>query len=163
MSTIEHAPPAEPRWFIANLARIHVRGADAGGLGLVEITGAPGDMPPLHVHHREDEVFYVLEGELELHAGDDSVLLGPGQAFVAPRGVPHVYRVASDTPARWLGISTAGFEAFLEAASDPAARAELPTLDGPPDLPRIMAAADAAGIELLGPPGMLPRDLTARA
>jgi mannose-6-phosphate isomerase-like protein (cupin superfamily) len=158
MSTIERTTPAEPRWFIANLARIHVRGDEAGGLGLVEITGAPGDMPPLHVHHRDDEVFYVLEGELELHAGDTSVLLGPGEAFVAPRGVPHVYRVASPTPARWLGLSTAGFEAFVEAASDPAPRAELPPA-GAPDLPRIMAAAAAADIELLAPPGTFPRDL----
>src|SRR5262245_35683302 len=153
MSTIKRAPLADPRWFIAGLARIHVRGADAAGVGVVEHTAPPGDMPPLHVHHREEEAFYVLDGELELHAGDDSVLLCPGDAFVAPRGIPHTYRVVSHVPARWLVISNGGFEAFLEAVSDPAPRAELPTVDGPPDMPRIAAAAAEADIELLGPPG----------
>ena len=58
-------------WFIDNLARVLVDGeASDGRLALVEIEGRQDDMPPLHVHRREDEVFYVLEGELSIHTPD---------------------------------------------------------------------------------------------
>ena len=55
-------------WFIDNLARVLVGGETSQGrLAVVEIEGRRGDMPPLHVHRREDEVFYVLDGELSVH------------------------------------------------------------------------------------------------
>ena len=97
-------------WFIDNLARIVVDGQTTGGtVAIVELEGRRGDMPPLHVHRREDEIFYVLDGRLSLHLPDSSIELGPGEAAFAPRDVPHVYRVESET-ARWLGIAApAGF------------------------------------------------------
>jgi hypothetical protein len=67
-----------------------------------------------------------------------------------------VYRVESER-ARWLAVSTpAGFASFVLAASDPAERDELPSPDRPVDVERLMAAAEAHGIEILGPPGTLP-------
>jgi mannose-6-phosphate isomerase-like protein (cupin superfamily) len=148
---------AEPRWFIHNLARVHVGGEMTGGrMAVVELAGREGDMPPLHVHHREDVTFYVLEGRLTLFVGGERIELGAGECANAPMGVPHVYRVDSPT-ARWLGIvSPAGFDRFVVAASDPAPAEALPPADAPVDLARIGAAAAAAGIELLGPPGALP-------
>jgi quercetin dioxygenase-like cupin family protein len=148
----------EPLWFIHNLARVHVDGATSGGeLAVVEVLGARGDMPPLHVHTVEDETFCVLDGTLSLHvAGRDPIVLEAGQSAFAPRGVAHVYRVESGT-ARWLAIATpGGFDAFVREASDPAERDELPPADRPLDLDRIGAAAARHGIELLGPPGTLP-------
>jgi len=83
-------------------------------------------MPPLHVHHRDDETFYVLEGDGRLFLRDREIVPAPGQAALAPRGVPHTYRVESDR-ARWIVInSPAGFEQLLRAASEPAPGAELP-------------------------------------
>ncbi|MFN8216823.1 MAG: cupin domain-containing protein [Solirubrobacterales bacterium] len=154
------APPDvtdEPRWFLANLARIRLSAEHGQGrIDLVEITGQRGDMPPLHVHHREDEIFVVLEGELSLHLPGSSRTLKAGQAAFAPMGVPHVYRVESET-ARWLGLSTpAGFSTFVTAASDAAGSEDMPPADRAPDLDRVGAAAAAAGIELLGPPGTMP-------
>src|SRR3954469_24383274 len=118
-----------------------------GGLGLVDMVEVPaGHMPPLHVHRNEDEGFYVLEGRVTLFAGADAIDLGPGDFVLAPRGVPHAYRVG-DEPARWLVTSTpAGFERFVVDV----ARSEDP---GPESLTAIAAEHD---IEILGPPGTLP-------
>src|SRR5690349_13554690 len=98
---------AEPIWFLHNLAVVRMASEDTGGAyAVVELTGAPGDAPPLHVHANDDEGFYVLEGALRVHVGERTLRLGPGDAAVAPRGVPHVYAVESDTPARWLATSS---------------------------------------------------------
>jgi quercetin dioxygenase-like cupin family protein len=142
-------------WFIDDIARVHVDGNLArGAFDLVEIEGREGDMPPLHIHHETDEVFYVLDGRLSLHLPGQSVGLGPGEAFLAPRGIPHVYRVESPT-ARWLGIGApAGFADFVRAASDEPAGDGFP--DREPDVARVAEAAARHGIELLGPPGTMP-------
>ena len=122
----------------------------------MEIEGRAGDMPPLHVHRDHDELFYVLEGELSLHLPGRSVALCEGESFLAPRGVPHVYRVESER-ARWLGASTpAGFADFVREASEPAESAELPPPGREHDVARIGEVAARYGIELLAPPGALP-------
>jgi hypothetical protein len=103
-------------------------------------------MPPLHVHHAHDEGFYLLEGELTLYTPGEQVDLAAGEFVLAPRGVPHTYRVG-EAPARWLVTSSpAGFERFVAAVSASA------TAD-PAELGRLAAEH---GIEILGPPGMLP-------
>jgi quercetin dioxygenase-like cupin family protein len=142
-------------WFLNNLVTVHV---NEPTLSIVELTGAPGDTPPLHVHTDEDETFYVLEGEVTVHvAGQDPLVLGPGQAAFAPRGVPHVYVVTSSTPARWLGTTTGHrFASFVEALSAPAAEPTLPT-DVEIDPAHVAAVAARHGIEFLGPPGTLPQ------
>jgi mannose-6-phosphate isomerase-like protein (cupin superfamily) len=153
------AQGTQPLWFIDNLAIVHVDGETAGGVySLSEIWGARGDMPPLHVHHRDDETFYVLDGELRLFVGDREVAVPAGSATLAPRGVPHTYRVESDG-ARWLVVnSPAGFERFLREASDPAPTRELPPRGRSLDPAALAQAAAEQGIELLGPPGALPAD-----
>jgi quercetin dioxygenase-like cupin family protein len=140
------APPVID--FLAGRVRILADGdATAGALGLVEMVEAPpGDMPPLHVHHVHDEGFYLLEGELTLYLPGERVELTPGEFVLAPRGIPHSYRVG-DAPARWLVTSSpAGFEQFVAAVSTSG------TTD-PAELGRLAAEH---GIEILGPPGMLP-------
>jgi quercetin dioxygenase-like cupin family protein len=148
---------AQPLWFLDNLAYVHVDGEESGeAYSLVEIWAARGSMPPLHVHHRDDETFYVLEGELRLFLSSREIVLAASQAALAPRGIPHTYRVESDQ-VRYLVInSPAGFEQFLRAASDPAPRAELPPTGRPADPAALATAAAEYGIEILGPPGMLP-------
>jgi len=156
-TALEVAPP-EPLWFIDALARIHIDGAETEGrLAIVEASAREGDMPPLHVHHREDEVFHVLEGRVTLYFPGDRVELEAGATLLAPKGVPHTYRVESET-ARWLVVcQPAGFESFVAAVSQSAVSAELPPLGREHDLPAIDAAAQEHGIELLGPPGALPK------
>jgi quercetin dioxygenase-like cupin family protein len=144
-------------WFMRNRVHIHISGLETeGAFALLEATGPAGDHTPLHVHHLDDEGFYVLDGQLTLWAGDDKHVLRPGDSVLAPRGVPHSLRVDSD--ARWLLTSTpAGFEAFVRSVGTPTPPVSLPA---PDELARIAAQH---GIEILGPPGMLPTELRARA
>src|SRR5918992_372628 len=153
------APPGrtQPLWFIDNLVHIHVDGATSGGaLALLDERGRRGDMPPLHVHRRDDETFYVLEGEVTLFVGSEQIVLGPGQSVLAPRDVPHAYRVESEE-ARWLVITTpAGFDDFVREVAEPAPADELPPGERPVDPAFLAQAVAKAGIEILGPPGALP-------
>jgi len=149
-----------PLWFFADLAVVHVRGEDTDGrLGIVEITMPAGDEPPLHVHHDHDEIFCVLEGELTLYLPGREQLVRAGEVFVAPRGVPHIYRTG-DEGARALVQSTpAGFEAFVEGVSVEADGERLPEPEGPPTAEQVARLAEIAaeqGIELIGPPGARP-------
>ena len=167
MSTTTETPPAAPialdpldgelRWFLSNLAIVKLTGEDTGGgFSLVEMVARKGDMPPLHVHHVDDETFMVLEGEVSLHTPGASVTAGPGGIVYAPRGVPHVYRVESEI-ARWRVFSSPpAFPEFLLETSEPAPAAELPT--GPPSISpeRLTEVASRYGIEILGPPGTMP-------
>ncbi len=128
--------------FLGNRAHIHADGSQTGGrFGLVELSEMPPDHgPPLHVHHDHDEGFYVLEGELTVFAGGHAQTLRAGDWLLAPRGVPHTYRVG-DTPARALVMSApSGFEGFVKEVSALAG-------PGPEDLDSIGARY---GIEMLG-------------
>jgi quercetin dioxygenase-like cupin family protein len=146
-----------PLWFIDGLVHVHVSGEETEGrYALVEVLVPQGDMPPLHVHHEEDEVFHVVEGDVTLFLPGTEVSLTAGETFRAPRGVPHTYRVESPT-ARWLVFcAPARFDAFVRAVSEPAPGEELPPRGRPLDLERFGAEAARQGIELLGPPGALP-------
>src|SRR5262249_5895011 len=96
---------ATPLWFIQNLAWVKEPGEETGGWApCVGSEGAQGGMPPLHVPDA-DEAFYVLEGELSIFLPGRQLRLTAGDCVVAPRDVPHVYRVESDK-ARWLGITS---------------------------------------------------------
>jgi mannose-6-phosphate isomerase-like protein (cupin superfamily) len=84
---------------------------------------------PLHVHEREDELFYVLEGEHVIQVGDEEFELGPGDLAFAPRGVPHAQRRVVPRKGRLLiMLSPAGFEGFFR---------ELAQADGPDDYARV--------------------------
>lgn len=157
MSAPARAATPQPLWFLDGLAYMHLEGDQTeGAYALGERIARRGEMPPLHVHHRDDEAFYVLEGEVSLFVGDRHIVLTERQAAVAPREVPHSYRVESDT-ARWLLITNpAGFERFVGAIGEPAERDELPPPRRPADPARMAQAAAEQGIEILGPPGTVP-------
>ena len=153
------AQRSAPLWFIDGLAHVRVSGEETDGrYSVLEILVPEGDMPPLHVHHEEDEVFHILDGEVTLFLPGVEVPLATGETFRAPQGVPHTYRVDSPS-ARWLVFcAPARFDAFVRAVSEPAPSEELPPRGRPFDPERFAAAAAEQGIELLGPPGALPED-----
>lgn len=142
---------APPRAFLSFLAYIRGNGRDTGGLHVVELVVASGDASPWHVHHDEDEWFYVIEGELDVIVGDNRVHLVPGSFAYGPREIPHGFRITGSTPARFLLITNGStFSDFIAEMSEPLAEAVLP---GPvePDLPKLVAAAKRYGMEILGP------------
>jgi quercetin dioxygenase-like cupin family protein len=90
--------------FLDQVYRVKAAGAQTGGLfGLVEVSTPQGSGPPPHVHEREDEAFYVLEGSYEVTVGNDRFDAREGCFIFAPRGVPHGYVVRA-APARHLGF-----------------------------------------------------------
>ena len=136
----------DPIGFLDQVYRMKASGAQTGGLfGLVEVSTPQGSGPPPHIHEREDEAFYVLEGSYEVTVGDDRFDARPGCFIFAPRGIPHAYVVRA-APARHLSfVFPSGWETFYHdavraaggAAPDPAMLAEL---------------SKQRGVTLLGPP-----------
>jgi quercetin dioxygenase-like cupin family protein len=102
-----------------------------GAFAMVEVT--VNELPrlppgPGHVHTREDESWYVIEGELLFDVGDEQHTAGPGTLVYAPRNLPHGYRVTK-VPARWLILFTpAGIEPLFAEVGE--LRKRLPNQDG---------------------------------
>ncbi len=142
----------EARWWFSCLAVIKTTAADTGGqLTIVEVTEPPGAEGPLHVHHREDEGFWLLEGDATFEVGDTTIEAHAGDYVFGPRDIPHRYTVGA-AGARMLFIFTpGGFEDLLIAMSEPAGSRTLPPpSEEEPDWERIAAIAKAHGCELLG-------------
>lgn len=141
----------EARWWFGSLAVIKATAADTGGqMTIVEITEAPGVEAPLHVHHREDEGFWILEGDVTFEVGDATIQAHAGDYVFGPRDIPHRYTVG-DAGCRMLFIMTpGGFEDLVLEMSEPAGSRTLPPpSDEEPDWERIAAIAEAHGNELL--------------
>lgn len=100
--------------------RILTTAAETGGsLGVWEEIVQPGWGPPLHVHHAEDEMFYVLEGRIRIWCGEETFEVTTGATAVLPRSVPHRFENVGETVARMLiAVTPGGFETFfLDAAA----------------------------------------------
>lgn len=106
--------------------------------------GKPGG-PPKHVHHEQDEWFYILEGHYRMEVGDEQFALGPGDSVLAPRKVPHVWAHVDGNPGKLLiAFQPAGLmESFFEKLS---AFREMPSQ------PEMAALFAGHGMQLLGPP-----------
>jgi quercetin dioxygenase-like cupin family protein len=119
-----------------------------GGLMLLENLTAPGGGPPPHIHTREDEFWYVLDGRFEIRIGDEVHTVGPGGFAYARRGTIHNFRNVADTPSRVLvGFTPAGMEGFFRESGRPASDdGPAPPVDDD-EIARTMAAAPKYGVE----------------
>jgi mannose-6-phosphate isomerase-like protein (cupin superfamily) len=75
-----------------------------GAMSVFEALTSKVDRPVKHFHHNQDEWFYVLEGEYEMHVGDERFRLGPGDSLLAPRKVPHVWACVSEKPGKIMAV-----------------------------------------------------------
>jgi quercetin dioxygenase-like cupin family protein len=146
----------EALWFFGALAIIKASSeTTAGGMMVMEHLAPQGAGSPLHVHHREDELFYIIEGELTFWIGGKTIKAPAGSFVYGPRGIPHTYTVTSPQARSLVATRPAGFEKFMRALSEPAAAHTIPPASVPlPSLDRIKAAAAESGLEILGPPGI---------
>jgi quercetin dioxygenase-like cupin family protein len=141
-------------WFLGVLSQVRLSGEQTdGAFSLTDNLARRGDGSPVHVHDRDDETFFVLDGELRVVAGEDDYTAGPGTVAVLPRRLRHAYVVTSAT-ARFLTLhAPAGFEQFAAEVGQPAQALTLPPEPaGPPDFAALTQTAARHGITILAPP-----------
>lgn len=143
---------AEAIWFLGTLATLKADGARTGGaLSVVEFTHPAGFATPRHVHHAEDEAFYVLAGTMRGFCGERPWRATAGSFVWLPRGIPHGYAVEGDGPLRTLAIAVpAGFDRFVAEVGEPAKERTIPPPTAP-DVEKLRVVAAAHGQEILGP------------
>jgi quercetin dioxygenase-like cupin family protein len=141
----------EARWWFGSLAVIKATAADTGGqMTIVEVTDRPGAEAPLHVHHRDDEGFWILEGDVTFEVGEMTIQAGAGDYVFGPRDIPHRFTVG-DAGSRMLFILVpGGIEDVIRATSEPATSLTLPPPpEQEPDMDRLKEIVAAHGYELL--------------
>lgn len=142
-------------WYASVLSSVKATAAVTGGaFGLVDDVMPVGYETPYHIHHNEDEAFYLIDGEMEFVTQGRTVRGTAGTFVFLPRKIAHGFRVVGEKPARVLiWVYPAGFEQFFVALGEPANRLELPAFK-PFDMPKLMAQAERFGLEVLGPLSM---------
>lgn len=122
---------------------LKLTGEDTGGqYVLIEQNNNPGVGIPLHTHDNEDEIFRVIEGELELNVNGAKTILKAGDLGFCPRGIPHTWKVVGNSPAKVdLSFFPSGMEKMFEEL------AKLPS--GPPDMAKVTEITTRYGVHFV--------------
>ncbi|MBC7967564.1 MAG: cupin domain-containing protein [Fuerstia sp.] len=139
---------------VGDVYRFLATGADTNGkYAMWEAIVPPGGGPPPHVHSREEEGFYVLEGEITFRIGDERVVAKAGMFANMPVGTPHSFRNETDKPAKMLiSIAPAGLEHMFFEVGVPLPEGSTTAL--PPEkaeIERLLAVAPNYGVEIRVP------------
>ncbi|PJF42905.1 MAG: cupin domain-containing protein [Phototrophicales bacterium] len=141
-------------WHLGALLNFKALGEETNGQFWALVGLADNNMAiPLHAHSHEEEIWYVLEGEIHFTVGEETIVGKAGTFAYIPRNVPHTFNVVSDT-ARWFGIGIpAGLDQWFFETGEPANALTLPPPSIiPPNVEEIVASLKAYGTETLGPP-----------
>ena len=124
-----------------------------GQCALIEATTRKGNVPPRHIHHREEETFYVLEGEMNVTVGDRTFKATPGTLVYLPRDVAHSFAIESEQLRTLILLTPAGLEGFFKEFSVPAAAMTLPPANEPAygEVQQMLEAAPRYGLEFVLP------------
>jgi mannose-6-phosphate isomerase-like protein (cupin superfamily) len=150
-----HVLPDEGKafWFAGELYTAKAVGEDTSwSFTLLEALSPPGGGPLPHIHYREDETFYVLEGELEFMVEGNPIKVGAGSCLYVRKGTLHTYSNVGTQPARYLGVlAPAGIERFFEEVGVPAIDRSSPPPFEQEDLEGLLATAPKFGLEIKPP------------
>ena len=139
---------------VGDVYRFLATGEDTNGeYALWEALVPPGGGPPPHVHSREEEGFYVLDGEITFFVGDQRHVARAGTYANMPPGVPHAFKNESDRPARMLiNVAPAGLEQmFFEVGQAVPPGSQTAPPPSPADIEKLLAAAPRYGVQILVP------------
>jgi len=131
-----------------------ITGEETGGaFFLAEVSVPPGGGPGLHIHHREDESFHILQGTLTVQVGGKTIVASPNDFVFLPRGVEHCFKNTGSNDAKFLVLVTpAGLENFFAEAFYPTPdRSAAPPLVTDALLARLVSAAPKYGLEFVPP------------
>jgi quercetin dioxygenase-like cupin family protein len=140
-------------WYSGWLLTFLATGQDTQGqFALMEQVTRKGNVPPPHIHHREDETFYVLEGEMTFSVGDRTIKATPGTMVFLPRDVVHSFVIESEQVRILVMVTPAGAEGFFKECSVPAPSMTLPPAETPySEIQKMMALAPKFGFEFVLP------------
>jgi len=139
-------------WFNGTLMEVKATGNETNGaFSLIEGLLPPGYETPMHVKNNEEDIYFVLEGEVTITI-EEKIIKGTRGTFVyVPRHIKHKFKVEGSSPAKVLFMFTpAGVEQFFIEMSVPADKYELPSMPMELDMEKFAAAAQKYGIETLG-------------
>lgn len=143
-------------WWKTGRVTVKATGTETGdAYSQIEVDDPRGGGPPVHVHHEEDETFYVLEGEVTFLVGDERIDLATGDFLLAPRDIPHAYVVRSKRARILSTISPPGIEQLFVSLGVAVTDAEHPNGVVMPPAPEMARLFAAHGAEILGPPPSL--------
>jgi quercetin dioxygenase-like cupin family protein len=153
--TVTPAAQRAGTWALGSLfERVLTANQTGGTLAASIVSQPPGLASPLHVHTREAEAWFVLDGTITYRAGVDLVDLAAGDFIYLPRDVPHAFRITGTTPARYLALSLPGRLLDLyDELGTPATTAQLPDSGiAEADILRWNELAPQYGLRVVGPP-----------
>src|SRR5215204_7743831 len=140
------------RWVLGELVTHKIRSCQTGGAySLFEVTTQPGAGSPHHVQHREDESFYVLEGEFEFLLHGHTLIAGASSLLYVPKGTLHAHRNVGEGVGRLLVTQTPGglYERFFEEVGKQVdGEAGPPVFEDEADAGRVAEIASGYGIEI---------------
>ena len=140
-------------WSVGGRFTMKVTQADAGGrFALVEALAFRATEPPLHIHHNEDEAWYIVEGQMTFYVGDAVLEAGAGSFVFAPSGIAHTFTVDVEPTRVLVFASPAGFERFATELGQPATTDQPPAGLAMPGPDVLGPVAERYGIEVVGPP-----------
>jgi quercetin dioxygenase-like cupin family protein len=140
-------------WFLNSLNIVKATSESTGGaFAMVHHTARPGHATPYHLHHIEDEAFYVLDGEFTFICDGKKTVLGPSGYIFLPRNIPHGIRCTGSAPSTLLVLAMpgTGFVGMMTEMAEPAKERVLP-LPAPPDLEKLTMLCAKYKIDILGP------------
>lgn len=135
---------------VGDVYRILASGNETGGsYCLMEATVFAGGGPPPHIHSREEEGFYVLEGAVTFYVGEERMVGMPGDSFHIPRGTVHRFKNETDRPARMLvWVTPSGIEEMFLRVGHEVDNPTIPPKILPDEIERLLAIAPEYGIDI---------------
>jgi quercetin dioxygenase-like cupin family protein len=142
-------------WYLGHLLSVLLSAEKTGGLlALLKVTEIKGLEPPPHTHIREDEIFYLLNGEIEFRVGGKTYKAASGDCMFLPRNMEHSFSVLTEQSDVMMLLTPGGFEKYFIEMSEKAPELKQPPRpSGPPDIPRLIATAKKYGIQFPANPG----------
>lgn len=141
-------------WSLGLLQTFLAEGKDTDGrFSLGEGLASKGAEPPPHTHTREDEAYYLLEGEITFRVGGQTIEAKPGDYVWLPRGIEHSFELKTSQARALVVLTPAGLEEAFKQLGEPAPSPTLPPpSEKPPNVEEIVAVFNSYGVEFAPPP-----------